>query len=136
MSDLTDYAEDQFMNWSFFSTDMPAAHTSVNIALHTSDPGDTLDGSTEVGAGDYSREPVTADGTEWSSDTSGSGHTVSNDNEISFGTATSDWGTVSHFSVWDGAGNPLWASALDTSKTVNTDDEIRFQAGALTADLD
>lgn len=136
MSDLTDYMEDAVMDWSFQNSSMPATPSSVDVHLHTSDPTDSPDGSTEVGASDYDPQTVDNTGTEWTSDTSGSGHTVSNASEINFGVATSDWGDVSHFSVSDGGGNYLWHSALDTVKTVNTDDEVRFQSGDLTATLD
>lgn len=140
MSDLTDYAENQFMDWAFFNTSFAATHTTVYISLHTADPGEPVDSTTEVGASDYDREPVTADSTEWSSDTSGSGNTVTNDNAINFGTATNDWGDISHFGIYtdtaNNSGNPIFTAALDTTKTVNTDDEVRFQSNDLTADID
>lgn len=139
MTDLTTYAQEQFMNWSFLGTSMPTAHGTVYIALHTADPGDQPDGSTEVGAADYDRASVTADTTEWTLGSSGDATTITNDNEISFGIASSDWGTITHFSVWDGADsttNPLWAAALDTSRDVQTDDEIRFLGGSFEAQID
>lgn len=140
MSDLTTYAEEQFLQWSFTGSSMPTAHSNVHIALHTSDPGDAPDGSTEVSAGDYDRASVSASTTNFTVNVNdGSPSEVDNDNEISFGVATSSWGTVTHFSVWDGStssDNPLWASDLAQSKSVESNDEIRFLAGDLTAQID
>lgn len=138
MSDLTDYLEGQIMDWSFLNTAFDSSPGTLYIALHTDDPTESGDAN-EVSAADYSRADVPAGTGEFTKDTSGTGTSISNDGEISFGTATNDWGTVSHFSIWTdqqgGSGNPLWYSSLSTSKTVNTDDEIRFQAGDLTAQI-
>lgn len=136
MSDLTDYFEDAIMNWCFQNTAMPSTPTSVDIHLHTADPTESPDGSTEVSATDYSPYNESTTGTAWNSDTSGSSHQVSNANELNFGVAQNNWGDISHFSVSDTNGNYLWKSALDSTKTVNTDDEVRFQAGNLTAQID
>lgn len=146
MSDLTDYVEDELIDWAFLNSafDSGNTHSNVYIALHTGDPNDTGDNTepanqNEVSASDYAREQVTADTTEWSKGTNGTATTITNDNEISFGVATNNWGDVSHFSIWttsDSTGNPIFASSLDATKTVNTDDEIRFQAGDLTAQID
>lgn len=139
MSDLTDYAEEQFMQWAFHGSDMDNAPSTLYIALHDADPGETPDGTNEIDASDYDRESVTADDTEWDQGTDGDATTMENANEISFGTATSDWGTVSHFSIWDGdadSDNAIWYGNLDSSKTVEENDEIRFQAGDLTAQID
>jgi hypothetical protein len=57
---------------------------------------------------------------------------------VAFGPATSDWGDVSHFTVWDAAsgGNNLWNGDLDTTRTILTDDEARFAAGELSFTID
>lgn len=134
MSDLTDYAETEIRDWMSQGTDPDTAPGNLYVALHTSDPGDSPDGSTEVGAGDYDRVSTTT-GTDWN--TPGS-NDFQNANEISFGTATSNWGTVSHVSLWDAAtgGNCLAAFALDSSKTIDTDDEATFAAGDLSFSID
>ena len=134
MSDLTNYGEGQFADWSFQGETMDAAPANLYVSLHTADPGD--DGSAnEVDAGDYSRAETTA-GEDW--DQSGSQPTVTeNAVEIAFGVAESTWGEVTHFAIWDSdeGGNAIWASALDGSKTVEENDEIRFREGDLTASV-
>lgn len=135
MSDLTDYAEGQIRGWMSQGTDPDTAPTNLHVALHTSDPGESPDGSTEVSAGDYSRQSTTT-GSGWDTPNE---NDFENANEISFGTATSDWGDVSHVSLWNGdttSDNCLAAFALDATVTVNTDDEIRFPAGELSFTLD
>ena len=133
MSDLTNYAEGQFMDWSFLGEAMPTAPDPVYVALHTADPTNAgTEG--EVSAGDYSRQSVAT--TDWSK--SGSGPTtIENDAEVSFGVATSSWGTITHFSIWDAetAGNPLWSAAVTEAKEITEDDEARFPIGSLTAEI-
>lgn len=135
MTDLTTYTQDNIMEWSFLGSNMPSAHSNVYVALHDSDP--TNDGDqNELTGGGYSREQVDANTTEWTLSTSGDASTIENENEITFGVATEDWGSVTHFSVWDGpdsGDNALWASSLDTSRTIQEDDELRFLPGALEA---
>lgn len=134
MSDATDYLETAIRDWFSQGTAMPSAPGTLYIALHTSDPGESPDGSTEVSAGDYSRVGVTT-GTGFS--TSLNPTEFSNANEVSFGTATNDWGTVSHVSLWDAStgGNCLAAYGLSTSKAINTNDEATFPAGDLTVTI-
>lgn len=142
MTDLVNNVESEFINWVVGGTDVRVAHTSVYVALHTSDPGETPDGSTEVDASttNYSRQSTTA-GTGWNI-TGGVGE---NANLIEFPTATESWGTISHFSLWDGADsttNPLASDVIRdssgnaTTKTVDQDDTISFAAGTLTVEID
>jgi hypothetical protein len=137
MSDLTDYSETEFRDWMSqgVSTDTPP--DPIYIGLHTSDPGESPDGSTEVSAADYSRVGVAAD-TGWATPTTSS---FENASEVTFGEATNDWGTVSHVALWDdtqgAAGETAIAAyALDTSKAINTGDEAVFRAGDLSFSLD
>lgn len=134
MSDFTDYSEIEIRDWMSQGTNVDAAPGNIYVALHTSDPGDSPSGSTEVGAGDYSRVSTTA-GTDWDTTLNPTG--FDNTNTISFGQATSDWGTISHVSLWDAAtgGNCLAAYALDSSVTINTDDTLEFNAGQLSFEI-
>lgn len=135
MTDFTDFVETEIRDWLSQGTDPIAAPTNLHVALHTSDPGDAPDGTTEVSAGDYSRVSTSTPG-DWNTPAS---NQFDNANEISFGTATSDWGTISHVSLWDGAAtsdNALAAYGLDSNKTINTDDEAKFAAGDLSFSID
>lgn len=134
MSDLTDYAETEIRDWLSQGVDPDTAPTTVYVGLHTSDPGDAPDGTTEVGAADYDRVGVSA-GTGWNTPNT---NDFENANEISFGTATNDWGTITHVSLWDSAttGNAFAAFALSSSKAIAVDDEATFPAGNLSFALD
>lgn len=135
MSDLTDYAEGQIRDWMSQGVDVDTAPAELHVALHTADPGEVPDGSTEVGAGDYSRQSVSA-GSGWNTPNE---NDFENANEVSFGEATSDWGTISHVSLWDASdatGNCLAAFPLDSTVTIDTNDEARFQAGDLSFSID
>lgn len=132
MSDLTDYLEAEIINWSFGGDSMPTPPDPVYVSLHTSDPGESPDGSTEVGSGGYSRQSVAA--ADWTT----SAGTADNDNAITFPEATSDIGTVTHFAVWDGStqsDNALWAASLDNSRDIQTGDTARFSAGDLSFEV-
>lgn len=137
MSDFTDYSETAIRDWMSQGTTMPAAPSDLYVALHTSDPGETPDGSTEVSAADYDRVGVTA-GSGWSTITSGGGSGFENASETSFGEATNNWGTISHISLWDAqtGGNCLASYAVGTSKPIDTGDEATFPAGDISFTID
>lgn len=137
MSDLTTYYEKAILDHAFHGNDL-TAHTDVYIALHDADPTESGDAN-ELDAStlSYERQSVSTSG-----GFTRSGSTSENANEIGFGTAAENWGTVTHFSIWDGPGstadgdNPLYAAALDTQKTVEQNDEVRFNAGDLQITMD
>lgn len=93
------------------------------VALHTSDPGEDAAVGELAGNG-YTRQSATFAVTA---------SVASNDNLITFGPATAGWGSVTHFSLWDAAtgGNPLYKGALDTARTIETDDSLVIAIGAL-----
>jgi hypothetical protein len=135
MSDLTNYTEGQFRDWMSQGTSVAAAPDPIYVALHTSDPGESPDGSTEVSATDYDRYSSSA-GTDWDTPNE---NDFQNSNEFSFGVATNNWGTISHVSLWDGTSgtdNCLAAYGLNTSKEIDVDDEAKFQSGDLSFSLD
>jgi hypothetical protein len=103
------------------------------VSLHTGNPGET-GASNEVSGGSYSRKDV-AYGSEWTSAASGS---IENVNPIEFVQATANWGTITHFAIWDAVsgGNCLLYGALSSSKTVTADDFFEFGAGDLTITCD
>lgn len=134
MTDATDYTEGQFIDWLVGGNDMPVAHGNVYVALHTSDPTESGDAN-EVTAASYSRVS-TASGTDWDTSTTGS---FSNAVDVEFPTAQENWGTVTHFSLWDGSAstdNSISYSALDTSREVRSGDAPVFRAGDLTGSMD
>jgi len=116
------------------------------LALLTAAPTNTATGAgyTEVTGGGYARIAITP-GTNFSntpttiSDVPGiTGETVaraiSNLVDITFGPATANWGTITHWAIFPGSsgGNPeVWNSLLQ-SRSVVTDDQVKFAAGELT----
>lgn len=65
--------------------------------------------------------------------------TVVNSSNLTFSAATSPWGIVSHFAIFDaetiGSGNMLYHGDLTTTRDVQTDDVLEFQAGSFTIRL-
>jgi len=123
MAEFSDYAENKILNlmrgvaWTEFA---------AYVALFTSAPTDA-GGGTEVSGGSYARQLAGL------SEATGSGGTTSNADDITFPTATADWGTVTHVAIMDAVsgGNMIMHSALDASKAVNNGDTFKINAGDL-----
>jgi hypothetical protein len=104
---------------------------TVYVALFTS-PTNKDGGGSEVSGGGYARQPVTfgppGPGTD--------GRKVSNSAEVLFPQATAPWGTITHVAIFDSAtgGNMLYQGALEESRTVNTNDQLRFRVGDLSVE--
>lgn len=137
MSDFTASSEDEVAAALFGNTDM-TGKANLYVGAHTSDPGNSPDGSTEVGATDYDRVQ-TAPG-DWS--VSGNGpKTATNDVDVEFAEAQNDWGTITHITVWDdtegASGETAYTKyALDSSVDINAGDILRFPANDITFDID
>lgn len=128
MTDLTDHAENLLLDW-LMTGDAATRPTSWYVALHTSAPSDASPSTGELSGNGYARQSATFTVTD---------DTASNSADITFGpNTTSDWGTVTHASVWDAVsgGNCLWHGALDTSRAVVVSDEFKIAAGNLTVTL-
>lgn len=118
---------------------IPAA---LHVALYTAAPSDS-GGGTEVTGGSYARVSVTRNLTNWAGTQSagsttastGTGGQTSNNGAITFPAPTANWGTVTHFAIFDAStgGNLLFHGALTTAKTINNGDAApSFNAAALT----
>ena len=135
MSQMSDYLEGQ-VRAHIFRTASFTKPTVLAVALCTAAPTDASTGATitEVSGGSYARvqrDPLDAN---WTAASSTDGLT-DNAADITFPTATANWGTVTHVAILDsvtlGAGNVLLWGALDVSKVVNSGDTFKFLAGAL-----
>lgn len=65
--------------------------------------------------------------------------TISNDTAITFPQAGDNWGTASHIAILStlsGAGTVYFWGALTAAKTIQTNDQFTFAAGALVLQLD
>jgi hypothetical protein len=137
---MSDYLENKLVDLTLRGQAFTAPAT-LYFGLHTSATTDA-GGGTEVSGGSYARKAVTASlanfaGTQAAASTtasSGTGGVTSNNGLIDFPAPTANWGTVTHWSVWDAStgGNMLYHGALTTSKTVNNGDAApSFAAAAL-----
>lgn len=144
---LSDYLEQKLVDWMFRQQAYTPPAT-VYIALYTSACSDSAAG-TEVstsGTG-YGRVGVAGSLANWAGTQSagsttastGTGGTTSNNNAITYGAPTGNWGTVSHWGAHDAstAGNFLLCGTLTQAKTINNGDAApSFGAGQLTIQVD
>jgi len=112
---------------------------SLYVALHTSDPGEAGDQSTnEISYTGYARVGVTRAGGSWNR--TGTAPTqISNASPVTFGACTAGSGTATHFSVGrasSGAGMILWSGALDASLAISAGITPAFAADALVCNID
>ena len=130
-NNLSNAAEALVLDWinGVGTPDRPT--TPLKVALFTTLPNqETGAGGTEVSGGSYARTTVTFDAAA-----SGS---ASNSADITFPTASANWGTVVGIGIYDTAGTPvlIWSGALTTPKTVEDGDTFRIATGSLTTTLD
>jgi hypothetical protein len=146
MAGLTTPVEDNILNW-MKGTTWPslgawgAAPTTTYVGLFTTNPTSdaaTSNGSTEVSVGSYARVAITSS-SGWSSISGGSTTPaqISNADEVTFPTATANWGAVVGIGVFDAAtnGNLLWWGSI-SSQTINTGVTAFFAPGALVLTCD
>lgn len=106
---------------------------NIYVALSAADPGEDGSGVDEPDGGGYARVATAAG--DWSNATGG---LLDNVVAIEFGAAAGDWGTMTHFALFDDAteGNLLAHGALTQAKTINTGDRAEFPPGELEVTLD
>jgi len=131
---FSDFLEDELLDHVFGAATYTAP-TGVHIGLSTTAPNDDGTNFTEPAqALGYSRAEYSNNKTTWSTSSSGS---VNNAIALQWGSATGDWGTVSHFGIFDASqdGNLLAYGTLDTAKSVQNSDQAQFAAAQLTITL-
>ena len=113
-----------------------AAAGSFYVALHTADPGDAGNQSTnEVSYTGYARVAVARTVGGWTV----SGNQVSNTATVQFGECTAGSATATHFSVGlltSGAGDILYSGSLSASRSISSGITPLFNAGALQGTID
>jgi hypothetical protein len=127
MAAMSDFLENALINATLRNTTYTSPAV-VYVGLFTTDPTDANVG-TEVTGGSYAREAAS-----FAAPSNGSSTT---DADITFPTATGNWGTVTHFGIYDAAttGNLLYHGVLNNSKTIQTGDILKIEAGNLTVTL-
>lgn len=115
-----------------------AALEHIYVGLCTADPTDAGTGEScneFANSGAYARVDTVA--ADWNAF---SGGATANANAITFPEATGNWGTATHFALFDsgtyGEGNMLAYGALTASKAIGTGDTPRFPAGELDVTID
>lgn len=113
-----------------------AAPGSYFVALHTADPGEAGNQSTnEIAYTGYARVAVARSAGGWTV----SSATVSNTAQVQYGQCTAGSGTASHFSIGlasSGAGQILLKGALNSSLAISNGITPLFAATVLTATVD
>jgi len=127
MAAMSNYLENALVNATLRNTTYTSP-TTVYVGLFTDDPTDA-DTGTEVSGGSYARQSA-------SFDTPSNGASTT-DADITFPTATGNWGTVTHFGLYDAltSGNLLYHGALNNSKIIQTGDIFKIETGNLTVTL-
>ena len=127
MAEMSNYLENALINVTLRATSYTAP-TTVYVALYTSDPTDA-DTGTEVSGTAYARQAVT-----FGAPSNGA---TTNSAAVEFPQAGGAWGTITHIGIRDAstAGNLLYHTALDASKTIATGDVFRIASGSLSVTL-
>jgi len=127
MAAMSNYLENALINATIRNT----TYTSPSVvyaALFTSDPTDAGTG-TEVSGGSYTREAITFGAPSNGAST--------NSAAVEFDQATGNWGTITHFGIYDAStsGNLLYHGALTASKTIDTGDVFKFAISNISVTL-
>ena len=127
MSEMSNYLENALINATLRNTAY-ISPTTVYLALYTTDPTDA-DSGTEVSGNAYARQSITFGAP--------SNGVSTNSAAIEFPQATGSWGTVAYVGIRDAstAGNLLYHTPLDASKTIATGDVFRVAVGSLSVTL-
>jgi hypothetical protein len=97
--------------------------TVLALALFVGDPTDTGAGGAEVTGGSYARVNLPPLDANWSAPDS-TGGVSQNQSDITFPSPTANWGTVTHFAIFDATsgGNMLFSGALGVARVINNGD--------------
>jgi hypothetical protein len=127
MAAMSNYLENALINATLRNTSYTSPAT-VYVGLFTSDPTDAGSGN-EVSGGSYAREAMTFGAPS-------NGASV-NSAAVEFDQATGDWGTITHFAIFDAltTGNMLYHGALTASKTIETGDVFKFATSSVSVTL-
>jgi len=124
MGSFANYLEDKLLDQMVGKTDF--AMPTCYVGLSTADPLDDASGNAEPVGMAYAR--VATAGGDWNASSAGS---ISNNQDVTFPEATGDWGTITHFTLWDAvaAGNMLAHGSLASSKHIESGEIAKFVGG-------
>lgn len=134
MPAMSDVLENAILDLILSNTPLSSVGINAGVvyaALYLSSPTDANTG-VEIGSGTgYARTQVIGFG-------AAANGTASNNYAVVFPTATSNWGTVTHFGLFDAptGGNLLFHGQLTTPKIINAGDSFVFPVGNITLSID
>jgi len=136
MPALTDYLEEEILK-HIFRTGSFTKPAALYVGLMTAVSDGEAGTVTEVSGDGYARVAVAPGDANWDAAVEGNG-TTANTNAITFPEAEADWGTVTHFGIWDAntIGNLLVYAALTVPRNITSGSTPEFAAGALTVQID
>ena len=128
MSAISNYLENALLNATLRNTSYTSPAT-VYAALFTSDPTDAGTGTECTGTG-YTRKAITFAAPS-------NGVTTNSAAACEFDQATGDWGTITHFGIYDAltTGNLLYYGALTNSKIISSGDVFKFATSSVSVTL-
>ena len=131
MGGFSDYWENKILDHIFGKSSYTPP--TIYVGLSTEDPTDDASGLAEPSGNGYTRVQTSA--CDWNAASNG---TLDNSSDIIFTQATGNWGTITHFALFDTAtaGNMLAHGALSQSKSISESDTAKFEAGDLDISLD
>ena len=131
MGGFADYWENKILDHVFGKGSYTPP--TIYVALSTADPLDNASGFAEPTGDGYARVQTSA--SDWNAACGGS---LDNAADVTFPEATGNWGTITHFALFDAAsgGNMLAHGALSQSKAIGSGDTAKFAAGDLDVGLD
>ena len=137
MTALTNYTENNIIN-HIFRTAAFTKPANLYIGLITAVTTPETGAVTEVTGGSYTRIARNPLDANWVDSANLNDGTTSNVATIQFPAATADWGTVTHFGIWDAAtgGNLLIYASLTANRNITNGTTPSFGAGALTFQID
>lgn len=123
MSAASNYLENEILDHAL-GTGSWTSPSAVYLAIFTTNPTDANSG-TEVSGSGYARQEIT-----FSAASSG---TASNSTEETFTASGGNFGTVTHWGIFDASsgGNLLFHGALSASRTVNDGESLVFAIGSI-----
>lgn len=118
----------QIMGNVFGTKKTPSLPTKYFLGLSTSAPNEDGTGATEPTGGGYTRMELTM----LSEPTDG---VIDNKESIMFPMSTADWGTLTHYIIYDESGKVLLANQLEKSRIVQEDTQFYLKPHALKISL-
>jgi len=130
MSGLTATAESDTITDVVFS-----GTGTAYLALHTSDPGNTPDGSTEVTDTNYSRIEISE--ADWS-ESGNEPTTLTNDVAYTFAGFDNTVGDITHGSITAGSSGSDYrvTGSVSPVKTFDAGDAAKYEAGGITFEIE